>query len=97
MMHKLARIAKIIVDLCKKYNLNEDDLPDSLRNILDSLQRCVPSVTIVLPDPHDLTKDQRAGQDRAGAEEVLEEKGHQRVPSTEGSVDENQAMRCGVI
>ena len=59
-MHKLARIAKIVVDLCEKYNLSEDDLPASLRGILDSLQRYVSSVTAVLPDPHNLTKDQRA-------------------------------------
>ena len=61
MMHKLARIAKIVVDLCEKYNLNEGDLPASLRSILDSLQRFVSSVIIVHPDPHDLTKDQRIG------------------------------------
>ena len=60
-MHKLARIAKIIVDLCEKYSLSEGDLPASLRSILDSLQRFVCLVTIVLPDPHDLTKDQRIG------------------------------------
>ncbi len=63
-MYKLARIAKIIVDvdeLCKNHNLSEEDLPASLRAILGSLQRFVTSVTIVLPDPHDLTKDQRAG------------------------------------
>jgi hypothetical protein len=49
-MHKLARIAKIIVDLCKKYNLSEEDLPTSLQSILDSLQRFVSLVIIVLPD-----------------------------------------------
>ncbi|KAF8269811.1 hypothetical protein EI94DRAFT_896519 [Lactarius quietus] len=38
-MHKLARIAKIIVNLCEKYNLSEEDLPASLRGILVSLQR----------------------------------------------------------
>jgi hypothetical protein len=38
-MQKLARIAKIIVNLCEKYNLSEKDLPASLRDILDSLQR----------------------------------------------------------
>ena len=75
-MHKLARIANIIVNLCEKYDLSEDDLPASLRDILDSLQRFVCSVTIVRPDPHNLTKDQRASQNRAGAEEVLKEKGH---------------------
>jgi hypothetical protein len=58
-MQKLARIAKIIVNLCEKYNLSEEDLPISLRDILDSLQRCVSLVTIVLLDPHDLMKDQR--------------------------------------
>ena len=58
MIQKLARIAKIIVNLCEKYNLNEEDLPTSLRDILYSLQRYVSSVTIVFPDPHDLTKDQ---------------------------------------
>ena len=96
-MHKLARIAKIVVDLCEKYNLNEEDLPASLRSILDSLQRFASSVIIVHHGPHNLTKDQRIGQDRTGAEEVLEEKRHQRVSSTQGSVDEDQAMRCGII
>ena len=96
-MQKLARIAKIIVNLCEKYNLSEEDLPTSLRDILDSLRRCVSLVTIVPLDPHDLMKNQRTRQDRAGTEEVLEEKGHQRVPSTEGFVDEDQAMRCGVV
>ena len=57
-MHKLARIAEIVVNLCEKYDLSEEDLPASLRAILDSLQRCVYMVTIVHPDPHDLTKDQ---------------------------------------
>jgi len=38
-MQKLARIAKIVVNLCEKYNLSEEDLPTSLRDILDSLQR----------------------------------------------------------
>jgi Mg2+ and Co2+ transporter CorA len=60
-MQKLARIAKIIVNLCEKYNLSEKDLPASLRDILDSLQRFVSSIAIVLPGPHDLTKDQRTG------------------------------------
>ena len=49
-MHKLARIARIIVNLCEKYNLSEEDLPASLWDILDSLQRFVSSVTMVLPD-----------------------------------------------
>ena len=57
-MHKLARIAEIVVNLCEKYNLSEEDLPASLRAILYSLQRCVSLVIIVLPDPHNLTKDQ---------------------------------------
>ena len=61
MIHKLARIAKIIVNLYGKYNLNEEDLPASLRDILDSLQRFACLVTIVFPVPHNLTKDQRAG------------------------------------
>ncbi|KAH9019152.1 hypothetical protein EDB84DRAFT_625514 [Lactarius hengduanensis] len=41
-MHKLARIAKIIVgvgELCQSHNLSEEDLPAGLRAILDSLQR----------------------------------------------------------
>ena len=49
-MHKLARIARIIVDLCGKYDLSEEDLPAGLRAILDSLQKFVSSVTTVLPD-----------------------------------------------
>ncbi|KAH9040453.1 hypothetical protein EDB85DRAFT_2140593 [Lactarius pseudohatsudake] len=41
-MHKLARIARIIVNvgkLCERHNLTEEDLPESLRAILGSLQR----------------------------------------------------------
>ncbi|KAN0130963.1 hypothetical protein V8E53_011341 [Lactarius tabidus] len=38
-MHKLTRIAKIVVNLCEKHNLSEEDLPVSLWDILDSLQR----------------------------------------------------------
>ena len=49
-MHKLARIARIILNLCEKYNLSEEDLPASLWDILGSLQRFVSSVTMVLPD-----------------------------------------------
>ena len=61
MMLKLARIAKIVIDLCEKYNLSEEDLPTSLRSILDSLQRYVSLMIIVLSDPHILTKDQGIG------------------------------------
>ena len=63
-MGKLSRIAKIIVnvgELCENHSLSEEDLPASLRAILHSLQRFVSSVTIALPDPHELMKDQRAG------------------------------------
>ncbi|KAH9036408.1 hypothetical protein EDB84DRAFT_1482835, partial [Lactarius hengduanensis] len=83
-MHKLARIARIIVivgELCEHHNLNEEDLPAGLRTILDSLQRFASSVTI----------------DRTGAEEVLQEKGPESDPFAQGSVDEDQAMRCGDI
>ncbi|KAF8271626.1 hypothetical protein EI94DRAFT_546509 [Lactarius quietus] len=47
-MHKLARIGKIIVNLCDKYNLSEEDLPASLRDILDSLQRELDRIERVL-------------------------------------------------
>ncbi|KAN0135413.1 hypothetical protein V8E53_006692 [Lactarius tabidus] len=47
-MHKLARIAKIVVDLCDKYDLSEEDLPTSLRSILDSLQRELDRIEQVL-------------------------------------------------
>ncbi|KAH8989274.1 hypothetical protein EDB92DRAFT_2003758 [Lactarius akahatsu] len=38
-MGKLARIAGIIVNVCEKYNLSEEELPTTLRDILSSLQR----------------------------------------------------------
>ncbi|KAH8986556.1 hypothetical protein EDB86DRAFT_2245542 [Lactarius hatsudake] len=38
-MGKLARIARIIVNVCEKYNLSEEELPTTLRDILSSLQR----------------------------------------------------------
>ncbi|KAF8269822.1 hypothetical protein EI94DRAFT_897032 [Lactarius quietus] len=47
-MHKLARIAEIIVNLCEKYNLSEEDLPASLRAILASLQRELDRIEQVL-------------------------------------------------
>ena len=43
-MGNLDRIARIIVnfgELCEKSNMNENDLPPSLRAILDRLQRFV--------------------------------------------------------
>ncbi|KAH9040464.1 hypothetical protein EDB85DRAFT_140006 [Lactarius pseudohatsudake] len=38
-MYKLARIARIIVNVCEKYNLSEEELPATLRDILGSLRR----------------------------------------------------------
>ncbi|KAH9056512.1 hypothetical protein EDB87DRAFT_1833711 [Lactarius vividus] len=38
-MGKLARLAGIIVNVCEKYNLREEELPTTLRDILSSLQR----------------------------------------------------------
>ncbi|KAI9443838.1 hypothetical protein H4582DRAFT_2071322 [Lactarius indigo] len=38
-MGKLARIARIIVNVSEKYNLSEEELPTPLRDILSSLQR----------------------------------------------------------
>jgi predicted transcriptional regulator YheO len=63
-MHKLTRIAKIVVNVgksCENHNLSEEDLPARLRAILDSLQKFVSAVTVILPGPYDLTKDQRIG------------------------------------
>ncbi|KAH9056517.1 hypothetical protein EDB87DRAFT_1220674 [Lactarius vividus] len=45
---KLARIAGIIVDVCEKYNLREEELPTTLRNILSSLQRELDRIERVL-------------------------------------------------
>ncbi|KAF8268858.1 hypothetical protein EI94DRAFT_1726702 [Lactarius quietus] len=50
-MHKVARIANIVVNIgnsCEKYNLSERDLPDGLRTILGSLQRELDEVEQVL-------------------------------------------------
>ncbi|KAH9164617.1 hypothetical protein EDB89DRAFT_402434 [Lactarius sanguifluus] len=47
-MGKLARIAGIIVDVCDKYNLSEEELPTTLRNILSSLQRELDRIERVL-------------------------------------------------
>ncbi|KAH9036414.1 hypothetical protein EDB84DRAFT_1185487 [Lactarius hengduanensis] len=52
-MHKLARIARIIVDvgeLCEHHNLSEEDLPAGLRTILDSLQRELDRIERVLKE-----------------------------------------------
>ncbi|KAH9169920.1 hypothetical protein EDB89DRAFT_1382302 [Lactarius sanguifluus] len=52
-MHKLARIARIIVDvgeLCENHSLSEEDLPAGLRAILDSLQRELDKIERVLKE-----------------------------------------------
>ncbi|KAI9451684.1 hypothetical protein BJY52DRAFT_91249 [Lactarius psammicola] len=38
-IYKLARIARIIVNVSEKYNLSEEELPTTLRDILGSLQK----------------------------------------------------------
>ncbi|KAH9008182.1 hypothetical protein EDB83DRAFT_648887 [Lactarius deliciosus] len=45
---KLARIARIIVNVCEKYNLSEEDLPTTLWDILSSLQRELDRIERVL-------------------------------------------------
>ncbi|KAH9162833.1 hypothetical protein EDB89DRAFT_2234530 [Lactarius sanguifluus] len=49
-MRKLTRVASIIVDLCGKYDLNEENLPASLFSILGSLQRELDGIERVLKD-----------------------------------------------
>ncbi|KAI9443835.1 hypothetical protein H4582DRAFT_1040832 [Lactarius indigo] len=45
---KLARIAGIIVDVCEKYDMSEEELPTTLLNILSSLQRELDRIERVL-------------------------------------------------
>ena len=45
MMNKLAKIAKIVVNLREKYDLSKEDPPASLRGILVSLPRFVSLIT----------------------------------------------------
>ena len=81
-MRKLARIANVVVSVgksCEKYSLNERDLPDGLRTILGSLQRCVHPRTVL---SHSLTNNQRAGWGRRRTEEVREGERRQRITST---------------
>ncbi|KAH8989277.1 hypothetical protein EDB92DRAFT_882461 [Lactarius akahatsu] len=47
-MGKLARIAGIIVNVCEKYNLSEEELPTTLKDILSSLQRELDRIERVL-------------------------------------------------
>jgi hypothetical protein len=92
-MHKLARVASIIVnvtEMCGKYDLNEEDLPTSLLAILHALQRFISLVNITSCDSHNLTMGQRAGCNRKRAEGVLQEKG---FLSAQGSDEEDQALR----
>jgi hypothetical protein len=52
-MHKLARIANVVINVgksCEKYNLSESDLPDGLRNILGSLRRSVRPMAVLFRD-----------------------------------------------
>ncbi len=55
-------------------------------------------MAITPPDPHDLTKDQGARQDRVGAEGVREgETSPETGSSTQTTIEEDQAMRQGAI
>ena len=55
-------------------------------------------MAITLPGPHDLTKDQRARQDRVGAEGVREgETSPETGSSTQTTIEEDQAMRQEAI
>ena len=48
-MEKLADIASIVIDVgqsCQTHGLVEEDLPDGVRKILKSLQRCVEPILI---------------------------------------------------
>ncbi|KAH9046407.1 hypothetical protein EDB83DRAFT_1541559 [Lactarius deliciosus] len=47
-MGKLARIAGIIINVCEKYNLSEEELPTTLRDILSSLLRELDRIERVL-------------------------------------------------
>ncbi|KAH9169932.1 hypothetical protein EDB89DRAFT_1383048 [Lactarius sanguifluus] len=47
-MYKLARIARIIVNVSEKYNSSEEELPATLRDILGSLQRELDRIERVL-------------------------------------------------
>lgn len=49
-MRKVARVASIIVNICEKYNLNEEDLPASLLATMGSLQRGLDKIERVLKD-----------------------------------------------
>lgn len=49
-MRKLIRVAGIIVGVCGKYNINEEDLPASLLSILGSLQRELDGIERILKD-----------------------------------------------
>ena len=60
-MLKVARIARIIVDLCEKYDLSEEDLPTSLRAILDSLTRFVSALITAHHFDQTNDRDQRVG------------------------------------
>jgi hypothetical protein len=48
MMRKVARVANIVVNICGKHNLNEEDLPASLLAIMGSLQRELDKIERVL-------------------------------------------------
>lgn len=51
-MHKLARVAGVILsvcELCDVYNLSEEELPANLRAVLGSLQRFVSSEACIMP------------------------------------------------
>jgi hypothetical protein len=79
-MRKLARVANVVVNVgksCKKYSLNERDLPDDLRTILGFTSEVRASYSSVVLG---LTNEQRAGWSRTCTEEVREGKRRQRIP-----------------
>ena len=98
-MEKLTSIASIVIDVgeaCKTRGLIEEDLPDGLRAILESLHRYVMSGLLL--KSHCLTSNKkRFGWDRRRNETMCGDKHDQEGAPANGYAPEGQEIRFQVI
>ena len=97
-MEKLTSIASIVIDVgeaCRTRGLVENDLPDSLRAILESLLRYVRPALL---RPHSLMSNKkRFGRDRRRNETVCGDEHDQEGAPASGCAPEGQEVRRQVI
>ena len=91
-MEKLGDVASIVIDVgesCQAHGLVEEDLPDGVRKILESLHRCVWPILIQV---RCLTYAKRLGWHRRRTQTVHRDERYQEGATTCGHAPEGQEI-----